>query len=72
MLPLFDEADRLLTGDQRELRDLVRRFTEREVTPHVDRWETEKHFPREALQGLAKLGLCGVPTPAEWGGEGLG
>lgn len=72
MLTVFDEADRLLTEEQRELRDLTRRFTEREIVPHIDRWEAEKHFPREALKGLADLGLLGVPTPAEWGGAGLG
>lgn len=72
MLTVFDEADKLLTEEQRELRDLTRRFTEREIVPHIDRWEAEKHFPREALKGLADLGLLGVPTPAEWGGAGLG
>jgi alkylation response protein AidB-like acyl-CoA dehydrogenase len=69
---MLDILDGLLSAEQRELRDLVRRFTLRSITPHIDRWESEKHFPREALAGLAELGLCGVPTPAEWGGAGLG
>ncbi len=68
----LDSYDSLLTDDQRSLRDLVRKFAEREVAPHIHRWEHDKHFPREALRGLADLGLLGVPTPAEWGGAGLG
>ena len=72
MLSIFKQADQLLSPDQRELRDLARRFTENEIVPHIDRWEEEKHFPREALMALGELGLCGVPTPEKWGGAGLG
>lgn len=72
MLPLFDTADLLLTDEQRELRDLVRRFVEKDIRPHIERWEAEKHFPREALGALAELGLSGIPTPLAWGGADLG
>ncbi|MGQ0546012.1 MAG: acyl-CoA dehydrogenase family protein, partial [Betaproteobacteria bacterium] len=34
-------------------------------------WDRDKTFPREALQGLAGMGLYGVAIPEAWGGAGL-
>src|SRR5712691_5126650 len=35
------------------------------------RWDREKHFPKEALKGLAAMGLYGVAIAQEWDGAGL-
>ncbi|HXH47923.1 MAG TPA: acyl-CoA dehydrogenase [Terriglobia bacterium] len=61
-----------LTDEEREIRDAVRAFAEKEVRPHVREWDAAEHFPIELLPGLAKLGLMGVTVPAEFGGAGLG
>jgi hypothetical protein len=55
-----------------EIREAVRRFAAAELAPHAARWDREKEFPREALKGLAEMGLYGVAIPEEWGGAGLG
>src|SRR3954469_8086559 len=54
-----------------EIRDAVRRFAEEQIAPHAARWNREKEFPREALKGLAAMGLYGVAVPEKWGGAGL-
>src|SRR6267143_203441 len=54
-----------------EIRQAVRRFAQEQLAPNAARWDREKHFPREALKGLAAMGLHGVAIAEEWGGAGL-
>jgi alkylation response protein AidB-like acyl-CoA dehydrogenase len=54
-----------------EIRLAVRRFATEELAPNAARWDRDKEFPREALQGLAAMGLYGVAIGEEWGGAGL-
>ncbi len=54
-----------------EIRPAVRRFAAEQLAPHAARWDRDKHFPREALRGLAAMGLFGVAIPEAWGGAGL-
>jgi len=54
-----------------EIRQAVRRFAREQLAPNAARWDREKHFPREALKGLAAMGLYGVAIAEEWGGAGL-
>ena len=61
----------LLTQDQKMIRDAVREYVAREVTPNAARWDRECTFPAQALQGLAQLGCYGVAVPEKWGGAGL-
>ena len=60
-----------LDEEQSEIRDMVRRFTEREITPHAEEWDETQHFPREVYSEMAKLGLMGMTTPEEYGGSAL-
>jgi alkylation response protein AidB-like acyl-CoA dehydrogenase len=54
-----------------EIRQAVRRYAKEQLAPHAARWDRDKEFPREALKGLAALGLSGVAIPEEWGGAGM-
>ena len=54
-----------------ESREAVRRFAAEQLAPNAARWERERQFPREALKGLAGLGLYGITIPEKWGGAGL-
>ncbi len=60
-----------LSTEQTLIRDSVRRFAEDVLVPRSAQWDRDKTFPREALRGLAALGLYGVCVPEEWGGAGL-
>jgi len=60
-----------MSAQAEEIREAVRRYAAEKLAPHAARWDREKLFPREALQGLAEMGLYGVAIPEEWGGAGL-
>lgn len=51
-------------------RDTVRKFLEREVTPHYAQWEREGLFPRELWQRFGEQGLLCVDVPEQYGGAG--
>jgi alkylation response protein AidB-like acyl-CoA dehydrogenase len=55
-----------------ELREVVARFTEREVAPLVAAAEREEAFPRELFPRWAAAGLLGLRTPVEHGGTAAG
>jgi alkylation response protein AidB-like acyl-CoA dehydrogenase len=59
-----------LTDEQREIRDLARRFGDEEIAPHAAAWDREHTFPKELFGRLGELGLMGVCVPAEYGGAG--
>ena len=60
-----------LSEQHEEIREAVRRFAREQLAPNAARWDREKEFPREALKGLAAMGLYGVAIPEHWGGAGL-
>jgi alkylation response protein AidB-like acyl-CoA dehydrogenase len=59
-----------LTDEQREIRDLARRFADEEIAPAAAGWDREHVFPREVFAHLGELGLMGVCVPEEHGGAG--
>jgi alkylation response protein AidB-like acyl-CoA dehydrogenase len=59
-----------LTDEQREIRELARRFADERVAPNAAAWDREHTFPREVFTALGELGLMGVCVPAEHGGAG--
>jgi len=54
-----------------EIREAVRRYAAEQLAPHAARWERTREFPREALKGLADMGLYAITVPEKWGGAGL-
>jgi alkylation response protein AidB-like acyl-CoA dehydrogenase len=61
-----------LTEEQQQLRREVRTFAEREIAPHVARWDEASEFPADAVKKLGPMGLMGVILPEDLGGAGLG
>ena len=59
-----------LTDEQREIRDLARRFADEEIAPHAGAWDREHRFPKPVFEHLGELGLMGVCVPEEHGGAG--
>jgi acyl-CoA dehydrogenase len=53
-----------------ELRALVRRFTERELVPHLPAWEQAGEVPRAVHRAAGALGLLGAGYPEAVGGGG--
>ena len=59
--PFYHEQHQAFRGS-------LRRFVEREIAPHVDRWDEAEAFPRELYNKAAEVGLLGLGFPEEYGG----
>jgi acyl-CoA dehydrogenase len=60
------------TTIQTELRDLARRFVQKELIPLVEEDERNERFRPELIQKLGEIGMTGIPVPEAYGGAGLG
>jgi alkylation response protein AidB-like acyl-CoA dehydrogenase len=60
------------TPIQSELRDLTRKFVQKNLAPLIEEDERTETFRPEIIRSLGELGLTGIPTPEEYGGAGLG
>lgn len=54
--------------DHHDLRETLRRFVAREITPHAADWDEAGTFPRELYRKAAEVGLLGLGFPEEYGG----
>ena len=54
------------------LRKTMREFAEKEITPRMDAMEETGEFPVDLLKKMGDMGILGVITPPEYGGNGLG
>jgi alkylation response protein AidB-like acyl-CoA dehydrogenase len=62
-------ADFDLSEDQRMVRAAVRAFAEKEIAPHVERYEREARYPLELIAKLVPLGYMAPMIPEEFGGS---
>lgn len=58
-------------SEHEALREVVRDFVAREVTPHQERWDENHQVDRSVWTAAGKLGLLGLRTPEEHGGGGV-
>ncbi len=56
----FLDIDALLSDEERDIRDTVRRFVAERVTPQVGDWFEQATIPRELAPALGRLGLLGM------------
>ena len=61
-----------LTEEQRQLKDLAAKAAQQLLGGIVEKDEEEARYRPEIIQEFGKLGLTGIPTPAEYDGAGLG
>ena len=59
-----------LTAEQEQFRHVVREFAAAEIAPHAEAWDRDHVFPVDTVLAMGKLGLFGLPFPAEYGGAG--
>jgi acyl-CoA dehydrogenase len=59
-----------LTTEQREMRELVRKFAKEEIAPRAADIDETDTFPRDLVRKMGHLGLMGLPIPEEYGGVG--
>jgi len=61
-----------LSDEQKQLRDLTREFTQKEIKPVAAEYDKKAEFPTEVIKKAWELGLMNVQVPEEYGGAGLG
>jgi butyryl-CoA dehydrogenase len=59
-----------LTQDQRAVGALAAEIAQREIGPHVSRWDRDHTFPRELYTKLTDAGIMGIIVPEAYGGVG--
>ena len=69
---MSDDYDVELTEEHIMLRDMVRKFADKEIAPVADQDENDHRFQRELVNQMAELGLFGCPVPEEYGGNNMG
>jgi len=57
-----------LTEDQILIKEMIRDFAQKEISPLAKSLEEKHQFPQELLDKLADLGILGMSIPAEYGG----
>lgn len=60
-----------LSAEQKMIREAARSFVDKEVAPHVARWEEKGEIPRSVTSKMAELGFFGIPFPEKYGGAGM-
>ena len=58
------------TDEQKMLRQTMRTFVEKEVTPLAYEIDREERFPSESIRRLTEMGFTGITAPVEYGGAG--
>jgi butyryl-CoA dehydrogenase len=61
-----------LTSDQRDWRDTLREFADKEIAPHAARYDDAGEFPWDSVKKMRELGLFGLIFPEKYGGQGAG
>ena len=57
----------MLSEDQAQVRDMVRRFADEVIRPVAGELDESERFPAEIYEQMAELGLFGITVPAEHG-----
>ncbi len=60
-----------LSETQRQIVDLAREFARTRIEPFAAEWDRTKHFARDVIDELGRLGFLGMTTPEEYDGMGL-
>jgi glutaryl-CoA dehydrogenase len=69
--PDYYLIDELLSDEHKLIRDTVRNWVKKEVSPIIEDAAQQARFPKQLIPGLADLGAFGPTIPAEYGGAGL-
>lgn len=69
--PDYYLLDELLTDEHKLIRDTVRAWVKKEVSPIIEEACQKCEFPKHLIKGLAEVGAFGPYIPVEYGGGGL-
>src|SRR6195952_6139292 len=69
--PDYYLVDELLTEEHKLIRDSVRNYVKKEISPLIEEYAQKAEFPQQIVRQLGELGCFGPTVPVEYGGGGL-
>jgi glutaryl-CoA dehydrogenase len=69
--PDYYMVDELFTEEQKLIRETVRSYVKKEISPIIEDYAQRAEFPEQIVQQLGELGCFGPTIPEEYGGGGL-
>src|SRR3954462_5667642 len=69
--PDYYLVDELLTEEHKLIRETVRNYVKKEISPIIEDYAQSAEFPQQIVQQLGDLGCFGPTIPVEYGGGGL-
>ena len=69
--PDYFNVDELLTEEHKHVRDAVRSYVKKEISPIIEDYAQKAEFPQQIVKQLGDLGCFGPTVPVEYGGGGL-
>jgi glutaryl-CoA dehydrogenase len=69
--PDYYFLDELLTDEQKLIRETVRTYVKKEISPIIEDYAQKAEFPQHIVKQLGELGCFGPTVPVEYGGAGL-
>lgn len=69
--PDYYLLDELLTEEHIMIRDTVRAYVKKEISPIIEDYAQRAEFPEQIVKQLGELGCFGPTVPVEYGGAGL-
>lgn len=69
--PDYFDLDALLSEEHKMVRDSVRNYVKKEISPIIEDYAQRAEFPEHIVKQLGELGCFGPTVPIEYGGGGL-
>ncbi len=69
--PDFYYIDDLLTDEHKLIRSSIRDFVKKEISPNIEDWCQNAHFPQEIVKKFGDIGAFGPTIPEKYGAGGL-
>jgi glutaryl-CoA dehydrogenase len=69
--PDYFNIDELLTEEHKLIRESVRTYVKKEISPIIEDYAQRAKFPEQIVKQLGDLGCFGPTIPQEYGGGGL-
>ncbi|MBL0272318.1 MAG: acyl-CoA dehydrogenase family protein [Chitinophagaceae bacterium] len=69
--PDYFKVDELLTEEHKLIRESVRSYVKKEISPIIEAYAQRAEFPQQIVKQLGDLGCFGPTVPIEYGGGGL-
>ena len=69
--PDYFLLDDLLTEEHKLIRDTVRSYVKKEISPIIEEYAQRSEFPQQIVRQLGELGCFGPTVPEQYGGGGL-